>query len=144
MVAYDDNEHLFALKNIDKDALDSRGPDFMDREVHIMGALKHPKMVPILFTCSNESEVYISIPRARFANVKTLLHTNDCWLEEALVAKIVMAAVIGLAYMHDNSVIHRDIKPDNLIISKWNPNLVVQICDFGEGKRQGTGEHEGS
>lgn len=143
MVAYDDDKRQVAVKKINKDILDFRGPHFIRREIEIMSSMRHPNLMPILATFWNVSDVNIVMPRARFGSVKSLLHRNDCWLEEAIVAKIVTCAARGLAYMHDNGVVHRDIKPQNLVITKWKPNLVVQICDFGEAERRGTGEHNG-
>lgn len=45
--------------------------------------------------------------------------------------------------MHEAEVIHRDIKPDNLVISQWKPAFQVKICDFGEAERKGANDHNG-
>lgn len=43
--------------------------------------------------------------------------------------------------MHESDVIHRDVKPDNLLITEWSPVLQVKICDFGQAERNGTDDH---
>lgn len=103
----------------------------------------HPNLIGMLASFENEVAVNIVMERAMFGSVKPLLRRNDDWLKEPLVAKIIACAANGLAVMHRSDVIHRDIKPDNLVITKWKPLLEVKICDFGEAERKGTGEHRG-
>lgn len=142
-VAFDDDEREVALKTINKDVLNIRGPDFIKREVDIMSKMKHPNLVPLLASFETETTVGLIMKRARFGNVKELLQHNDYWLEESMVAKIMMCAARGLAHMHKCKVIHRDIKPANMVIESWKPVLNVQVCDFGEAERKGTREMMG-
>lgn len=142
-VAFDGNEREVALKSISKEALSFRGPNFIAREVAIMASLKQENLTPLLASFENESDVNIVMERARYGSVKSLLRRNDDWLEEALVAKIIACAARGLRYMHEADVIHRDVKPDNLLIAQWKPVLQVKICDFGEAERKGTDDHAG-
>lgn len=142
LVAYDDNEREIALKSISKEALSFRGPHFISREVSIMSSFKQENLTPLLASFENGSEVNIVMERARYGSVKSLLRRNDDWLEEALVAKIIACVARGLRYMHEKDVIHRDVKPDNLLITQWEPVLQVKICDFGEAQMIRGDEHD--
>lgn len=53
---------------------------------------------------------------------------EDKKLPEKEIRKIAMQLVAGLFYLHSNNVIHRDIKPQNVLISA---NGIIKICDFG-------------
>lgn len=141
--AFDDDGGEVAIKSIHKDALSFRGQNFIKRELEIMSSLNHPNLLPILASFSNESVVSIVMDRAKYGNAKDLLRSNDDWLKEALVAKIMACTARGLEFMHRKGVFHRDMKLENLLITSWKPFLVVKISDFGEAERRGTGEHNG-
>lgn len=56
------------------------------------------------------------------------LTSNDPPVLEFQAKSYMLDMLLGLKYMHENNVIHRDIKPDNLLVSKENR---VKIGDFG-------------
>lgn len=136
LVAFDDRGREVVVKTISKTATAFRGEDFVRQESEVMASLKHPNITRLLATFENEGHVGLVMTRARFGSVKKLLNRNDGWLEESLVAKVVSSASRGLLSMHQGGVIHRDVKPDNLLIFSWKP-LLVQLCDFGEAQRRG-------
>ena len=57
-------------------------------------------------------------------------------LEETTTAKYANQILVGLNYLHENNVIHRDIKGSNLLVSK--DRKIVKLADFGAAKKLST------
>lgn len=52
-------------------------------------------------------------------------------IPEELVFYFLFQIISGIAFMHSNFVLHRDLKPDNILLNK---RKIVKICDFGISK----------
>ena len=57
------------------------------------------------------------------------------YLEETEAAVIVRQLLKAIDYLHDNSVTHRDLKPDNILMTSWTCSGRVVITDFGHATR---------
>ena len=55
---------------------------------------------------------------------------------EAIKAKLMLDAAKGLAYLPSNGILHRDIKPDNVLVFAFNEELDVdgKLTDFGSSR----------
>ncbi|KAM0944548.1 putative cyclin-dependent kinase CMGC-MAPK family [Dioscorea sansibarensis] len=61
-----------------------------------------------------------------------LVSTGDQGLNEATVKKLMFQLLQGVAYLHSHRILHRDLKPCNLLLTGAGQ---LKICDFGLGKR---------
>lgn len=92
---------------------------------------KHPNIINILaFPKDSESYWYVSEKGENFEtywlDIKNLFKDNqDKLLDKAI--DLILKILDGLTILHNQNVVHRDIKPDNLIIVKGEPVLI----DFG-------------
>jgi serine/threonine protein kinase len=53
---------------------------------------------------------------------------NEKQIGEEVCQYILRQVLIGLAYLHNNSILHRDIKSDNILM---NSTGVIKVADFG-------------
>jgi len=59
-------------------------------------------------------------------------------LEDPHAAVITLQILKAVEYLHDRDVVHRDIKPDNILMSSWEDDARIVLTDFGHAKRTGS------
>ena len=110
-----------------------------DREIELLRSLQHPNLVRYFATESDHLFRYIAIELAEFSLADYVeKHKEDPVFELGLSAReILYDSCLGLSHLHSVNVIHRDIKPQNILISNPLPPLgrrKVLITDFGVSK----------
>ena len=104
-----------------------------EREAKIAAALDHPHIVPIYRVGATGTFLWYSMKRVKGRSLAEILEqTGTLSLEETL--GILEQAGSALQYAHRHGVVHRDVKPANIMIeeSGW-----VLVCDFGVAKAFG-------
>ncbi|WWC87672.1 uncharacterized protein L201_002563 [Kwoniella dendrophila CBS 6074] len=106
------------------------------REIKILKSLNHPNVVPILNMVverkipgdrSNRGEVFMVFPYMDH-DLCGLLSNKDFKMSHS-TAKLLMKQILeGMAYIHANNFIHRDIKTANILVDKHG---LIMIADFG-------------
>ncbi len=121
-------DRIVALKIL-SGRLVSRG-DFVDKfinEARAAGNLNHPNIVQVHDVGKADDIYYYSMEFMKRGSVQDmLLQRKKISFEEAI--PMILNAARGLEYAESKKVIHRDIKPDNLMLSA---NNTVKICDLG-------------
>ncbi len=104
----------------------SQGRARLLREAQAMAKLSHPNVIQVYDVGTHEGQVYIAM---EFVDGRTLgdwaSETGRDW--KAIVDKYLLAAR-GLAEAHRAGLIHRDFKPDNVLVGKDGR---VRVLDFG-------------
>lgn len=120
-----------AIKTIALDALsDSEAAEFEARfrgEMRSAGRLLHPNIVALYDTGREAGTAYIVMELVPGQDLKQRLAAGPPpTLDEAL--QITLQLLDALAYAHARQVVHRDVKPANLMLQ---PDGRVKLCDFG-------------
>jgi len=99
------------------------------REVQLAANLQHPHIVPLLSAGEINGLPYFTMPYVKGESLRAhLAKVGELPLSEAI--RILREVSSALAYAHDNNVVHRDIKPDNVLISGDS----AVVTDFGVAK----------
>lgn len=112
--------------------------DAVEKEIKIIKDLKHDNIVKLhqILTDEDGEKLYLILDNCDKGEImnwdsdsKTYTPCNgEEYYSEDEIRHILVNTITGLEYLHDVGVIHRDIKPHNLLITKDNR---VKICDFG-------------
>ncbi|KAG8861075.1 serine/threonine protein kinase, CMGC, CDC2/CDK sub [Serendipita sp. 411] len=103
------------------------------REIKILKALNHPNIVKVLDivvmprTPKDTGSVYVVFPYMDH-DLSGLLENKSVQLSQSHIKLYMKQLLEGVEYMHDNHIIHRDIKAANILVSNEG---VLQIADFG-------------
>jgi len=99
------------------------------REIQLVASLQHPHIVPVLATGQSGDLFYYTMPLVEGESLRAKL-AREGELPVGDAIRILRDVVDALAYAHARGVVHRDIKPDNVLISGQH----ALVTDFGVAK----------
>ncbi|KAI5707137.1 hypothetical protein M8J75_014935 [Diaphorina citri] len=97
------------------------------QEIEIHSKLCHPNVIKLLDHFSYSDNIYLVLELCENDTVKRYLDENGR-LSEREARDLLEQIVHGLLYLQSQNIVHRDIKPDNLLLTK---DMQVKIADFG-------------
>ena len=99
------------------------------REIQLAAQLSHPHVVPLLATGDQDGILWFSMPFIEGESLRASLQRQKK-IPPRDVVRILHDVVDALAYAHARGIVHRDIKPDNIITS----GMHAVVLDFGVAK----------
>jgi serine/threonine-protein kinase len=116
------------------------------REILTSATLQHPNIVPVISAGDRQAWdkgglIHFIMPFVEGESLRARLQRENT-LTAVTVVSIMRDVARALAYAHERGVVHRDIKPDNVLLSGGT----AVVADFGVAKafasaRESTGEH---
>jgi serine/threonine protein kinase len=103
-----------------------------NNEIEILSSLDHPNIIQLLEVIKSGNQDWLCLV-FELANdhILTSQKAIEPPMSEKQARNIFIQLVKGVEYMHKNSIIHCDIKPENLLFK----DNVLKICDFGISQR---------
>uniref|UniRef100_A0A0D9XYY0 non-specific serine/threonine protein kinase n=1 Tax=Leersia perrieri TaxID=77586 RepID=A0A0D9XYY0_9ORYZ len=115
-----------AMKFILKHGKTDKDIHNLRQEIEILRKLKHENIIEMIDSFETPQEFCVVTEFAQ-GELFEVLEDDKCLPEEQVQA-IAKQLVKALHYLHSNRIIHRDMKPQNILIGKGS---VVKLCDFG-------------
>ncbi|XP_065697187.1 mitogen-activated protein kinase kinase kinase 19 isoform X1 [Patagioenas fasciata] len=100
-------------------------------EVDLLKTLKHINIVAYLGTCLEDNILSIFMEFVPGGSISSVINRFGP-LPEIVLCRYTKQILQGVAYLHDNCVVHRDIKGNNVMLM---PNGIVKLIDFGCARR---------
>jgi eukaryotic-like serine/threonine-protein kinase len=98
------------------------------REIMLAAALNHPNIVPVLHAGEIAGLPYFLMPFIRGESLRARLNRGPLALRETI--SILKDVARALAFAHERGIIHRDVKPDNILLA----GDAATVTDFGVAK----------
>ncbi|KAJ1485180.1 kinase-like domain-containing protein [Baffinella frigidus] len=106
-------------------------------EAEMQKSLRHPNIVTFLDQFEEDETLNIVMEFAPFGTLKQQIAKLTVPLPQGRVAWLFANAMEGLAFLHENKILHRDIKSDNVFICEGG---IPKLGDFGVSKRLNTAQ----
>ena len=99
----------------------------MKRELKMLQKLHHPNVVDFQEAYKRKGNLYLVFEFVE-KNLLELLQEHPQGLDPNLIRYLTYQLCKAIKYLHDQNIIHRDVKPENLLITE---NMELKLCDFG-------------
>jgi WD40 repeat protein len=142
------DQHLgreVAIKELLQESAEGVDPELMTRflaEARITGQLEHPNIVPVYELGRRaDGRLYYTMRMVRGETLSTALERARTLVERLALLSHFAGLCNAIAYAHSRGVVHRDIKPDNVMIGEFGETIVL---DWGIAKIQGEPDMPGA
>lgn len=105
------------------------------REITILGSFKHPSLVSMKEVVTDDFNGVYMVMEYIDNELKGYMEKTKQPFSQSEVKRLMIQLLEGLSFLHDNWVIHRDLKTSNLLLDN---NGDLKICDFGMSRHYGS------
>ena len=127
-------QEIYALKKIRLQAEEEGIPSTAIREISLLKELNHINIVKLHDVLHNPKKLTLVFEYVEQDLKKLIDSTNGQGLEIRLLKSLLYQLFKGIDHIHKHKILHRDLKPQNLLISKDN---ILKIADFGLARGYG-------
>ena len=108
---------------------------FLETEVAILKLARHPNIVFLREASVAASDIFLILELARGGSLLGRIQSEySSGMPESYAASVIIQLASALEYLHRERIVHRDMKPENVLMLDASPRSLVKLCDFGLSK----------
>ncbi|XP_054028411.1 serine/threonine-protein kinase 32B isoform X3 [Dryobates pubescens] len=128
-----DTKKMYAMKYMNKQKCIERDEvRNVFRELQIMQGLEHPFLVNLWYSFQDEEDMFMVVDLLLGGDLRYHLQQN-VHFNEGTVKLYICELALSLDYLQRYHIIHRDIKPDNILLDEHAPEVFQAFMDGGPG-----------
>ncbi|KAM7263675.1 hypothetical protein ACFE04_001358 [Oxalis oulophora] len=122
--------HEVAIKEINMSRLNRKLQDSLMSEIFILKRINHPNIIRLHDIIEVPGKIHIVLDYCKGGDLSMYIQRHGK-VSEPIAKYFMQQLATGLKILRDNNVIHRDLKPQNLLLSSNDSNPILKIADFG-------------
>ena len=135
LARYENSNQFFAIKKVSRSQVEknSKSKEYFTTETKLMSEFNHPNLMKVLSLMITANSYYIVTEYCNSGCLNSKLQeveSKDDFIPERTCFIYLFQIISGITEMHSRNIVHRDIKPDNILFH----GDVVKIADFGFAK----------
>lgn len=126
-------KNVVAVKKICISNLSYKQKKIVSQEIEVLNFIKqfpHNNIIMCYDIINDIDTIYAITEYCGGGNLSNFINKNKDNFDEQIIKSFFRQIIKGIQYLHDNKIIHRDIKPDNVLVDDG----CIKICDFGLSK----------
>ena len=120
---------ICAVKIIKKRKLTEEIVEELRREALVLSELDHPNIVKFINVKESNLRIFISMEYVRGGTLGEYMRKKK--MSEKKAKQAMKGILRAVEYLHSHGIVHRDMKPDNILISHTHDLSMLKIADFG-------------
>ena len=142
---HQETRETVAVKAIKRRSLTRKTQENLRLEIAILSRLEHQNIVRLLSHHESDSHVYLLLEFCAGGDLSSYIRSNNRGKEasainglpESTVRYFGLQLASGLLFLKSRNVMHRDLKPHNLLLSERSDNARLKLADFGFARHLG-------
>lgn len=132
----------FAVKVIRKDNTELRAQTLIQRELDILRLVNHQNVVRLYDLFDTQDKLYFVLEYMSGGALYEVLSAHNVHFSEERASCILKNILQGLSYLHAKGIVHRDVKPENILTTAKQWPFTSKLADFGLSNFLDTGALE--
>lgn len=119
-----------AVKEIDLKQLSPKVSENLLKEISILSTIDHPNIIRLFDAIETKDRIYLVLEYCNGGDLAAYIHDHRK-VSEAIARHFMRQLAAGLQVLQEKHLIHRDLKPQNLLLTRGEVTPLLKIGDFG-------------